>query len=483
METAGNAPNMMKISKKTFISSILILFVLMIAAYALTFVLPAGEYERALNEDGAELVVSGTYAATEGGIPFWKWLLSPFLALGAKGGFTIIAICIFLLVIGGAFTALDDCGVMRYMLGSLHNRFSERKYLLLALMCLFFMALGALVGSFEEVVPLVPIAVALAYCLGWDAFVGLGMSILAVCCGFSTGICNPFSVGVAQKLAGLPMMSGLSFRLLAFVIIYPMLYFFLRGYAKRIEKNPESSTIYDADAAARWQQTQTGFVKDERMARALTIFAIILGLGILTIISSAFLSFLQDYLMIIVAVMFLAAGTASVLMSGFGLKRYLQSFVKGIVSFLPALLMILMASSVRYTMEQGKILDTILYYATEWAGGAPRSAVALLIYALVLVMNFFIGSASAKAFLLMPLIAPLATMCGVSRQVAVLAFAFGDGFSNIFYPTNAVLLISLGFAGVSYGKWAKWSIRLQLPILAVTVALLLLANAVGYNLM
>ena len=144
--------------------------------------------------------------------------------------------------------------------------------------------------------------------------------------------------------------------------------------------------------------------------------------------------------------------------------------------------MILMASSVRYTMEEGRILDTILYQVTSWAAGKPTGIVALLIYALVLIMNFFIGSGSAKAFLLMPLITPLAAICGVSAQVAVLAFAFGDGFSNIFYPTNAVLLISLGFAGVSYGKWAKWSIKLQLPLLILTAALVLIANAVGYNL-
>ncbi len=482
METKPDAQNMMKISKKTFVSSILILLALMIAAYVLTFVLPAGQYARTVDENGVELVVDGTYAPTEGGIPFWKWLLSPFLVLGAKGNVTIIAICAFLLVIGGAFTALDECGVMRYMLGSLHHRFADRKYTLLALVSLFFMALGALVGSFEEVVPLVPIAVALAYCLGWDALVGLGMSILAVCCGFSTGVCNVFSVGVAQGLAGLPMLSGLSFRVLTFVLLYPMLYFFLRWYARRIEKEPARSAIYDPDTIARWQGAQTGFEKDTRMAKALTAFAVILGIGILTIVCSTFLTFLQDYLMIVVALMFLIAGTASVLLSGFGIKRYLRSFGKGIVSFLPALLMILMASSVRYTMEEAKILDTILYQATAWAAGAPRSVVTLLIYALVLVMNFFIGSASAKAFLLMPLIAPLATMCGVSRQVAILAFAYGDGFSNIFYPTNAVLLISLGFAGVSYGKWAKWSVKLQLPILVLTCILLLIANAVGYDL-
>lgn len=477
METKKTS--LMDISTKTFISALIILFALMALTYALTFILPAGEYERA-EVDGRVVVVPDTYKATEGGIPFYKWLLSPFLVLGAEGGSTVIVICLFLLLIGGAFSALDACGVLRYMLSSIHHRFESRKYLLLALVTLFFMALGAFVGSFEEVVPLVPLAVALAYCLGWDALVGLGMSIFAVCMGFSSGVANAFTVVIAQKLAGVPTLSGLWLRAAVFVVIYFALYFFLRMYAKRIERDPARSPIYDATAASRWAATKTDFVKDERMTRALTAFSVTLGTGILIILCSTFLTFLQDLLMVIIALVFLIAGTLAVLLSGFGLKSYLKFFGKGAVMFLPALLMILMASSVRYTMEQAKILDTVLYSVTSWASGSPAFVVTLLIYALVLIMNFFIGSASAKAFLLIPIIAPLADICGVTRQVAILAFLFGDGFSNIFYPTNAVLLISLGLAGVSYGKWAKWSLRFQLPILGFTVLVLLFANAIGY---
>lgn len=471
--------SMLNVSTKTFISALIILFALMVLTYALTFILPSGEYQR-IETDGQVSIVPDTYAATEGGIPFWKWLLSPFLVLGGSGGGAIIAICALLIVIGGAFTALDASGVMRYMLSAIYARFASRRYTLLALVTLFFMALGSFVGSFEEVVPLVPLAVALAYCLGWDALTGLGMSIFAVCMGFSCGVANVFTIGVAQRLAGLPLFSGIWLRAVIFVVIYAALTLFLRFYARRIEADPTKSSIYDPDAAGRWAAARLDFSPDPRMARALTSFAVILGLGILTILFSAFITVLQDLLMVIVAFMFLLAGTLAVLLSGYGVKGYFKAFGKGVVMFLPALLMILMASSVRYTMEQAKILDTILYAAATWAAGASTGAVALLIYALVLVMNFFIGSASAKAFLLIPIIAPLAEMCAVSKQVAVLAFAFGDGFSNILYPTNAVLLISLGLAGVSYGKWAKWSLKFQIPVLIFTVLALLAANAIGY---
>ena len=146
--------------------------------------------------------------------------------------------------------------------------------------------------------------------------------------------------------------------------------------------------------------------------------------------------------------------------------------------FVPAVALILMASSVRYTLEQAHILDTVLNAATQLTQHMPKGATALFLYALVLVMNFFISSGSAKAFLLMPLITPIADLCGLSRQVSILAFAFGDGFSNVFYFTNPVLLISLGLVGVGYGAWARWSGKFQLIILAVTGGILMLASAV-----
>ena len=139
-----------------------------------------------------------------------------------------------------------------------------------------------------------------------------------------------------------------------------------------------------------------------------------------------------------------------------------------------------MANSIRFTLMEGNILDVILQYAIALAQGLPRWSVILFIYALVLMMNFFIPSGSAKAFLLMPLIVPTAQAFDISPQLCVMAFAFGDGFSNVFYPTNPVLLISLGLVNVSYGEWAKWSVKFQLVNLILTCGLLLLGLMIGY---
>ena len=184
--------------------------------------------------------------------------------------------------------------------------------------------------------------------------------------------------------------------------------------------------------------------------------------------------------MIIVAVMFLAAGIVSCLVAGMGGSAFLKSAWNGIKSILPAVVMILMASSIKYTLEEAQVLDTILHEAVILAETMPKWAVILFIYLIVLTMNFFVPSGSAKAFMLIPLIVPMAQIFRISSQLCIVAFAFGDGFSNVLYPTNPALLISLGLADVSYGDWFKWSWEFQILNLFLTSTLLLFGLAVGY---
>jgi uncharacterized ion transporter superfamily protein YfcC len=403
----------------------------------------------------------------EGGLPFWKWLLSPLLVLGQEGGGLILSVIAFLLVIGGIFTALEACGLMGYMLDRIVERFGQKRYALMAVVTLFFMAMGSLIGSFEECVPLVPIVVALAVGLGWDSLTGFGMSLLAVGCGFAAGMLNPFTVGVAQSLAGLPMFSGLWLRAVSFVLIYILLLGFLYFHAKKV-------------AQSRTAVTGVSFEPIRHMNRAMNLFVVIMGVGILLVLSSGFITALQDFTMIIVAVMFLVAGIAACVASGMGGKALGATFAKGVVNILPAVLLILMASSIKYTLTEAHILDTLLHWAVQTASGLPHWAIILFIYLIVLVMNFFISSGSAKAFLLIPLIIPMAQLFGISPQLCILAFAFGDGFSNVFYPTNAALLISLGIADMSYGKWFRFSWKFQLANLVLTGGILLFGLWVGY---
>ena len=460
--------NSLNISAKSFIAAIVIIFLLMAVTYALTFLVPGGEYARTVDEAGHTILdTQAGFREVEGGLPFYKWLLSPLLVLGAEGSGALIAVIAFLLVIGGVFNALNECGLMGYMLQKLVHRFGAVRYRLMAVLILFFMAMGSLVGSFEEVGPLVPIVTSLAVGLGWDVLTGVAMSLLAAGCGFAAGVANPFTIGVAQTLAGLPMFSGVWLRLLSFACIYALLLGFVRFHAKRL---PERASEKMAEA----------HVPDKHMDRGLLLFALILGAGIAVVLSSGFIPALRDFTMIIVAVMFLVAGVAAVLATGKGVKWLLKSFLSGLVAIAPSVLMILMAASIRYILVEGKILDSLLHMAVGAAGNMSRAALVLFIYAICLVLNFFIPSGSAKAFLLIPLIVPLASVFGVNSQLCILAFAFGDGFSNVFYPTNPCLLISLGLVDSSYGKWARYSGKFQLMNLVLTAGLLLFGLAVGY---
>ena len=443
MDEKTNSKSSNQISARSFVTAIIVIAVLMVLTYVLTLVLPGCE------------------------ISFGRWLLSPILVLGAEGSGTIIAVIAFLLVIGGIFYCLDECGLIAYMLDKISDKFGDAKYKFMSVVMFFFMALGALIGSFEEVVPLVPIVVALSVKFGWDALTGMGMSLLAVGCGFASGVFNPFTVGVAQELAGVPMFSGAGLRAISFVLIYALLLFFVRRHAKKVDKGIQNDI-------------KCLFVADKSLDLGLKLFGGILGFGILLVLCSGFLTFLQDYTLPIVALMFLIAGLSSSRACKMSWKSIGKGMLKGLVNMLPAVAMILMASSIKYTLDTAGALDFILNKAIVIAQTMPKWEVILFIYLIVLVMNFFIASGSAKAFMLIPLIVPLAEVFGISAQLCIVAFAFGDGFSNVFYPTNPVLLISLGLADVSYDRWVKYSGLFQLCNLVLTSGLLLIGLAIGY---
>lgn len=469
MET--NNSSGINISVRSFLTAIIVIAILMIAAFGLTFLIPGGEYARMPDANGNSIIdVDSGFTFVDGGLPFWKWILSPLLVLGVEGGGTIIAILAFLLVVGGVFNSLEACGLLSYMLGKIVHRFASKRYQLLCIITFFFMAMGAFIGSFEECVPLVPIVVALSVSLGWDKMTGMGMSLLAAGCGFASGVCNPFTVGVAQSLAGLPMFSGIWLRAIGFVLIYALLIAFLLHHAKKTDNANHIST-----------HSASTFSSSKQMDEALLLFACILGAGILIVLSSGIITALQDYTMIIIAVMFLIAGISATLRAKVTGRVLMRTFGKGVISILPAVLLILMASSIKYILTEAHILDTLLHWAVQAMGNLPNRAVILFIYLIVLVMNFFISSGSAKAFLLIPLIVPMAQFFSIEPQLCVMAFAFGDGFSNVFYPTNAALLIALGLADVGYGKWIRFSWKFQVLNLILTSILLLVGLGIGYR--
>lgn len=455
---------------RSFLTAFVILAVFMVAAYVLCAVLPGGLYARQI-VDGKESIIADSYTQVQGGLPLWKFLLSPFLVLGDAGGSILLLIVIFLFVVAGSFVSLENAGVLNHMLVWVAAKFRHNRWLLLALVTLLMMSMGAFIGSFEECIPMIPIAISLSIAMGWDVMVGLGMSLLAVGFGFSSGVMNPFTVGVAQNLAGLPMFSGLWLRGVSFVIIYGMVLGYLVIYAKRLERNnPQPLNAVSVEKS----------MDDPRMDKALGAFVAIIGCGLLCVIIFGLIPALSDLVLPLTAIMFLVGSLVSVRLSGVKFKQYGKWFLQGMKTLAPAVLLLLMASSIRYILAQGAVMDTILHGAISFIADKPQVLTILLIYLLVLMLNMFISSGSAKAFLLIPLIMPMIDMVGMTRQLAVLAFAFGDGFSNVFYPTNVALLIGLSIADVSYGKWFRFTWKIQLLNLVVTSLILLFGLQIGY---
>ena len=468
---SGTERSGVSIGAKTFLASFLILLALMLGAGALTRVLPAGSFERSA-ADGA--IVAGSYRELpRPDYPAWRWLAAPIEVLASPDAAAVIVIIAFIAIVGGSFAVLQEAGILAGAVESLARRFGARRRLLLALVALFFMLIGSLMGIFEEVIPLVPVAIALAASLGWDLMTGLGMSILATGFGFAAAISNPFSIGTAQRLAGIPVFSGSAFRVLVFALVYALYLAWLLRAARRAERS-------GGGMAAAPSQAARGPAAAPGLRRGIAFFsASMLAVAAAVMVVSRIAS-LRDYSMPITALCFLVAGTGSGLAAGLKPGKAARAFAQGVGGILPGVVLILMAVSVKRIIVSGLIMDTILESARRAIEGASGYGAAALIYLFTLLMNFFIGSATAKAFLLMPILAPLADLAGLTRQVAVQAYAFGDGFSNMLYPTNPVLLIALGVAGLSWPAWFRRTWLLQLGTLALTMGLLMLAVAIGY---
>lgn len=467
-----------RISTRAFVQSLVILFALMMVAGILTRVLPAGTYTR-IQVEGREMIDPTSYRTVpRPDYPVWRWFTAPVEVLGAPGNLTVIVIIIFILFIGGAFSVLEQSGIVRAAIGRIVRRFGHRKYTLLLVVSFFFMALGAFFGIFEEVIPLVPVMMALSCSLGWDILVGLGMSILATNLGFSAAVTNPFTIGVAQELAGLPLFSGWWLRIPIFILIYAIFAAFLTAYARRVERDPSRAPHPLQERPA--LQTEPGR-EPPHAGRALAWFVGLTLFILVILFAGPFIPALSDYTLPLVGVLFLIAGVGAGLLSGAGgrtVGRALLDGWKGIAASIP---LILMAASIRHIVVQGGILDTILHMASQPFQGASPFVSVLAMLGLTLALEFFVPSGSAKAFLMMPVLIPLGELLGITRQTVVLAYCFGDGFSNLMYPTNPVLLISLGLASTGYPRWFRWSLPLWLWVFLAAILFLGIAVLIGYG--
>ena len=477
--------SMIRIGLRAFVLAFCILIGLMIISGVLTRIVPPGQYERTVTE-GRVVIVPGTFRLVEHPtLPVWRWFTAPVEVLFAEGSIVAITIIVFLIFVGASFTVLEHGRILHALLAVVVRRFRDNRYALMAVVIFFFMSVAAVLGVYESMVPLIVFIVPLAHFLGWDSLTGLGMSLLAMAFGFGAAITNPFTIGVAQRIAELPLFSGAWLRVLFFLLVYGCVLWFVARHARRVEADPSRSPVFREDQALRASLGPDALPPADAMSRAMKRaiiwFGSAMGVAFLFVFATARNPVLSDLAFPLMALLLLAGGVGAGLFAGMGARGVARSVGSGALAMLPGVVLVLMSLSVRHIVQTGGITDTILHAAAGVIESRPPLMAAVLIYGVTLVMNFFIGSASAKAFLMMPILAPLADIVGISRQTAVLAFGFGDGFSNMLYPSNALLLIGLGFSVVSFPKWIAWTIGLQAVMFLVSILFLFLAVAVGYG--
>lgn len=473
-----NESKLVNISRKSFISVLILLAVLIAASIVLTYVIPKGTYETTV-VDGEEVVDYQSYTALDDadGIPVWKGVLAPFLLLGSGDGINIIMLSVFLIVIVGTFQAMNDNNGIKVIVDIVIAKFKNRRFLLLSIVAFVFMIFGAMLGLFEEMLTLLPVMVILSLSLGYDSFTGFLISIVACGFGFSSAITNPFTVLFASQIIGVNPMTNVWYRIIIFFVMYGLIELSLLLYTKKIEKNPESSFTYERDAKLKGELFKEEKIENEKKIffSYIVFFAVVLA----TLITFSAIDSIRDYTVVALIAVFLIGGTlASLIASGSKFKATFKSVGKGALSVIPTILFILMASSVKYILVQGKVLPTITNTINGIVENRNPYSLALILFLIVLVLEFFISSSTAKAIFVMSILGVLTL--DITKEMQVLIYTFADGYTNLLFPTSPVLLIGLSMIEFSYFKWLKKSWPLFAATFALVIVFLVLGIIIGF---
>jgi uncharacterized ion transporter superfamily protein YfcC len=436
------------------ISGVLILFTI------LTWIIPAGEFLRQ-EVNGRMLVVPGTYQETvSAGQGIFDLLLSPFK--GFKAAAEIIA---FVLLVGGAFQMLTatgaiDAGLFKILEIAKKNP-SSRSWIIVVLMSIFSLG-GMSFGMSEETLVFVLITLPLARSMGYDAIVGVAIPFVGAGMGFAGAAFNPFTVGIAQGIAELPIFSGFEYRLLVWVGFTLIGILFTLYYAHGLDKGkfqpywPEKSNVSAVEVIP--------------LTFRRKVILMLFGLSLVMVMVGAVN---YDWYIPEICALFVTLGILSSIVGKRGANESIESFYEGAKMLLPAALVIAMSNAVLVIATEGHIIDTMLFSLSGIMDGFPKVVSVELMFFVQGFINFFIPSGSGQAAITMPVMTPLADLLGISRQTAVLAYQFGDGLFNLIIPTSGVTMGILSIAGIPYMVWMKWIWKMFL--VAVLASMIFLA--------
>lgn len=452
--------------KKKIPHTLIIVSVILIIFLLLTWIIPAGEFQRH-DLNGRQVVVPGTYHYVD---PSPQGMMELFTA-PIRGMISAAQIIAFVLLIGGAFGIVNKTGAINAGLSGILEMTRKnpaiKKFIIPIIMFLFSLA-GASFGMCEEVMVFILITIPLAIAMGYDSLTGIAIPFIGAASGFAGAFSNPFTIGIAQGIAEIPVFSGWEYRLVVWVILMATAIAFVMWYARRIEKNPEKSLVYEIDR----KRDLTAYHSAEDLAFTLKrklVLAIFFGSIVMLIVGVN----IWDWYINEIAGLFIAMGLLAAIFSGLKANTAVGAFLEGARDMMTAAMVIGLTRGMLIVATDGKIIDTILAGIAGSMDQFPKVVSVQFMFLFQGVMNFFVPSGSGQAALTMPLMSPLSDLIGITRQTAVLAYQLGDGlFTNIF-PTSGVTMGILAIGNIPYDKWIRFMLPLSLIFLIMGCLLLI----------
>lgn len=447
-----------------------LLFAIMVLALVSTWLLPQGSFQMELNEAGRQMVVPGTYTVHEERV----WL-TPLVLLTSVPASLAFAqdIIFFLLIVGGAIAVLRATGMIDAVLGWLLQRIGHSPAMLILFGTTAFAVGSATLGVSTEYIPFAVILISLCMAMRLDAMTAMAVMIVGYGVGYGVAWTNPYTVLVAQNVAELPPTSGWEYRLALLLPFLAVGIHHIWRYAQKVKADPSASLTVDLNDERHTALTEYPPMDGARIA---VMLITLIGLVLMVWGISARGWYLGELGAIWLGVAILAG-----LIGKLGADGTAKTFATGAAELAVVALLVGFARSISMILEEGQVLHTIVHGLSVPLSqlGTELSAVGMLIVQTLL--NLFIPSGSGQAFATMPIMAPLADVVGIERQVAVLAFQFGDGLSNIIIPTNVVLMAILGAAGIPYDRWLRFIWPLMLKLLVLASLALVVAVWIGYS--
>jgi len=445
--------------------ALLILFAVLALAVALTWLVPAGEFRRE-QANGRQVVVAGSYQEVAAApAPWHRLFTAPVAGFADRDTARIIA---FILLIGGAFGVVEATGAVAAGIGALArgaDRHPTRRRWLVAALMLAFSVGGNTFGMSEEVLVFVLLTLGLARRMGWDPLTGVAIPFLGAGVGFAGAAFNPFTVGIAQGLSGLPLFSGWAFRMTMWAALTAITILYVLRHIARLEAARTAGTWSAPDGGAEPPALDGG-------RRAVLAW---FGLGIGTLVLGVAR---WDWYIDELAGLFLGLALGAALLGRIRPNQAATAFGEGARAMVMPALFVALSKAVLVVLQEGRVIDTLLQHASAGLGGLPPAVSAQGMFAVQFGINFLVPSGSGQAALTMPIMAPLADLLGIPRQAAVIAFQLGDGLCNFVIPTSGVTMGILAIAGIPFGAWLRWVAGLMLWLVGVGAVFLLLATTV-----